>query len=69
IALFLVSPDVGLALLLLLPFFFVWQLIYIRIATPINKNWREIISELNSLTAEIIQGVSIVQLFHQEEKM
>ena len=69
IALFLVSPDVGLALLLLLPFLFVWQLIYIRIATPINKNWRAIISELNSLTAEIIQGVSIVQLFHQEEKM
>lgn len=69
IALFLISPTVGIALLILLPFFAVWQWLYIRAATPINKNWREIISDLNSLTAEIIQGVSIVQIFHQQENM
>lgn len=69
IALFLISPTVGMALLILLPFFAIWQWLYIRAATPINKNWREIISDLNSLTAEIIQGVSIVQIFHQQENM
>lgn len=69
IALFLVSREVGLALLILLPFFIIWQMYYVRFSTPINKDWREIVSELNSLTAEIIQGVSIVQLFHQQDSM
>lgn len=69
LALFLISPTVGLALLALLPFFAIWQWLYIRAATPLNKHWREIVSDLNSLTAEIIQGVSIVQIFHQQENM
>ena len=69
IALFLISPTVGIALLVLLPFFAIWQWLYIRAATPLNKHWREIVSDLNSLTAEIIQGVSIVQIFHQQDTM
>lgn len=69
IALFLVSRTIGLALLGLLPFFAVWQYLYIRLATPINKKWREAVSDLNSQTAEIVQGVSIVQLFHRQESM
>ncbi|MGX7031326.1 ABC transporter ATP-binding protein [Vagococcus zengguangii] len=69
VALFFVSPQIGTALLLLLPFFAVWQWVYIKLAAPINKQWRESVSELNSHTAEIVQGVSIVQLFHQEDNM
>ncbi len=69
VALFLVSPIIGLALLALVPFFALWQYAYIRLAAPINKKWRETVSELNSQTAEIIQGVSIVQLFHRQASM
>ncbi|MEG0286287.1 MAG: ABC transporter ATP-binding protein [Vagococcus sp.] len=69
IALFLVSPQIGTGLLFLLPFFATWQWIYIKLAAPINKRWRESVSELNSHTAEIVQGVSIVQLYHQEDNM
>lgn len=69
IALFLVSREIGLALLALLPFFAIWQWIYIKLAAPINKEWRESVSDLNSHTAEIVQGVSIVQLYHQQENM
>jgi ABC-type multidrug transport system fused ATPase/permease subunit len=69
IALFLVSPEIGTGLLFLLPFFAIWQWIYIKLAAPINKRWRESVSELNSHTAEIVQGVSIVQLYHQEDNM
>ena len=69
IALFLVSPEIGTGLLFLLPFFAIWQWIYIKLASPINKRWRESVSELNSHTAEIVQGVSIVQLYHQEDNM
>lgn len=68
-ALFIVSPIIGFALLGLLPFFAVWQYAYIRLAAPINKKWRETVSDLNSQTAEIVQGVSIVQLFHRQETM
>ncbi|HCM88467.1 MULTISPECIES: ABC transporter ATP-binding protein [Vagococcus] len=69
VALFIVSPKIGTALLLLFPFFIVWQLIYAKLATPINKKWRESVSDLNSHTAEIVQGVSIVQLYHQQDSM
>lgn len=69
VALFIVSPQIGMALLLLFPFFGIWQLIYAKLATPINKKWRESVSDLNSHTAEIVQGVSIVQLYHQQDSM
>lgn len=68
-ALFLVSSKTGATLLLLIPFFVGWQWLYVRLATPINQKWRKIVSELNNQTAEIIQGVSLVQLFHQEQQM
>lgn len=68
-ALFLVSSKIGATLLLLIPFFVGWQWLYVRLATPINQKWRKIVSELNNQTAEIIQGVSLVQLFHQEQQM
>ncbi|MGY3765248.1 ABC transporter ATP-binding protein [Vagococcus vulneris] len=69
VALFFVSSEIGIALLLLLPFFAVWQWVYVKLAAPINKKWRETVSELNSHTAEIVQGVSIVQLYHQQDNM
>ncbi|AQP53588.1 ABC transporter ATP-binding protein [Vagococcus penaei] len=69
VALMIVSPTIGFSLLVLLPFFVVWQILYVRKATPINKKWRETVSELNSQTAEIVQGVSIVQLYQQQDAM
>lgn len=69
VALYWVSPPIGTGLLVLLPFFAIWQWIYVKFATPINKRWRESVSELNSHTAEIVQGVSIVQLYHQQDNM
>ncbi|MGX7024626.1 ABC transporter ATP-binding protein [Vagococcus hydrophili] len=69
VALFIVTPKIGTALLLLFPFFAIWQWIYVKLATPINKKWRESVSDLNSHTAEIVQGVSIVQLYHQQDSM
>lgn len=69
VALYLVSPTIGFGLLFLLPFFAIWQWAYIKLAAPINKKWRETVSDLNSHTAEIVQGVSIVQLYHQQDNM
>ena len=69
VALFLVNRPIGFGILALLPFLIIWQIIYIKIASPINKEWRESVSDLNSHTAEIVQGVSIVQLYHQQDNM
>lgn len=69
IALFLVAPQVSLALLLLLPIFGLWQVAYVKLVQPLNFRWREIISDLNSQTAELIQGIAIVQIFKREATM
>ncbi|MGF3066384.1 ABC transporter ATP-binding protein [Facklamia sp. P12945] len=68
-ALLYVNLKIGLAFLLFIPLFIVWQVIYMRKIAPVNTKWRESISELNSKTAEIIQGVTIVQAFGQEEML
>lgn len=69
IALFLVSRPIGLAMLALIPVFVIWQLGYMKLVQPLNHQWRESVSEMNSQTAEIVQGASIVQLFHRQESM
>lgn len=67
IALYSVSPTIGLALLVLLPILAIWQWAYIKWVQPINLKWREIISQQNSQIAEMIHGISIVQLFQRQE--
>lgn len=69
IALLLISPFIGLVFTLLIPFIIIWQIFYMKKITPINTRWRETVSELNSQTAEIIQGVSIVQAFGRQESL
>ncbi|WP_124057615.1 ABC transporter ATP-binding protein [Vaginisenegalia massiliensis] len=62
-----VSLPVGFGLTALIPLLILWQYIYTKKATPLNNLFRETVSELNSQTAEIVQGVAIVQAFNQEE--
>lgn len=69
IALFLVSRPIGLAMLGLLPIFVIWQVAYTKLVQPLNHQWRESVSEMNSQTAEIVQGASIVQLFRRQHSM
>lgn len=69
VALILISPLIGLTFTLLIPLFIGWQILYMKKITPINTRWRETVSELNSQTAEIIQGVSIVQAFGRQDSL
>lgn len=69
IALYLVSPPIGLAMLGLIPVFIIWQLVYMKLVQPLNHRWRESVSEMNSQTAEIVQGAALVQLFHRQQSM
>lgn len=67
IGMLLVSPLIAAWLILLIPFIILWQIKYMKKIQPINKEWRESISDINSKIAEIVQGVSIVQLFNQQD--
>lgn len=67
IALFLISKPIGLAMLTLIPVFIIWQVGYMKLVQPLNHRYRESVSEMNSQTAEVVQGASIVQLFHRQE--
>lgn len=69
VALILVSRPVGLTMLIMLPVFVLWQLGYMKMIQPLNHRWRESVSEMNSQTAEIVQGASIVQIFQRQESM
>lgn len=69
VAFFYLDVRIGLVFLLVIPIFIIWQTIYMRKSKPINHRWRESISELNNHTAEIVQGVSIVQVFNRQETM
>src|SRR5699024_5877192 len=69
IGMFAVSPTIASWLLLLIPIIVVWQMAFSKKIQPINTLWRESVSELNSKIAEIVQGVSIVQVFNQQEHM
>ena len=69
VALILVSRPVGLTMLIMLPIFVLWQFGYMKMIQPLNHRWRESVSEMNSQTAEIVQGASIVQIFQRQESM
>lgn len=69
VAIYMVSPEIGLWLLLLIPLFVFWQWLYMKWIQPINLKWRESISQLNSQIAEMIQGISIIQIFQRQDQM
>lgn len=69
VAMILVSREIGLLMLGLVPILIVWQIVFMKMVDPINKKWRESVSDMNSQTAEIVQGAPIVQLFHQQDSM
>ncbi|MFC3927261.1 ABC transporter ATP-binding protein [Streptococcus caprae] len=57
----------GLALLLLLPLFYGWQVLYHKLTQKPTKAFYEARSDLNSLVNETMNGASILQLYGQEE--
>lgn len=68
IAVILVMPEFTLPMTLLIIFIILWQVGYIRLTTPLNASWREMEGSINTQISDLIQGVSMVQLYHQEDK-
>lgn len=69
IAIYRIHAGIGLALVALIPIFIAWQYVYMRLIQPKNLAWRELVSELNSHIAELVQGISIIQVFQRQKSI
>lgn len=67
--LFHLSPQVGLMMLVLIPVIIGWQWLYKRMTDKPNKDFYAGRSELNSLVNESMNGMDILQLYHQEKQV
>lgn len=59
----------GIALLLLIPIYILWQRIYYKRTNILMKSFYENQSEVNTEVNEVMNGIEILQLFGQEEKV
>lgn len=69
IAIFIMSPTLGLITLPLIPAILAWIYIYRKYAAKYNRVLRAKLSEINGNINESIQGMSIIQAFRKEKKM
>ena len=69
IALFRLNSFYALVSFLLIPIFLFWAMIYQKYAAPFNKKIRQLVGEINGKLNETIQGMTIIQVFQQEEKI
>lgn len=68
VMLYILNWRFALIATLLVPILFVWIVVYRKIATPINKRIRALVSEINAILNESISGMPIIQAFRQEKK-
>lgn len=68
-AMFFLNPGFALVCLLLLPVIFYIIKTYRRLSSRFYQEIREWLSQLNAKLNESLQGMSIIQIFQQEERM
>ncbi|OTN75670.1 hypothetical protein A5886_000745 [Enterococcus sp. 8G7_MSG3316] len=69
IALTLLNPTLGTAMLVLIPILGVWQHIYTKYASRYNLAMREYISQISGQLNEFVQGMAIIQAFQREKQL
>lgn len=67
IALFQLNSFYALLSFTLIPVFSIWAIIYQKYAAPFNKKIRQLVGEINGKLNETIQGMTVIQVFQQEE--
>lgn len=68
IALFLLNRQLALICLLLLPILAVWVMMYRHYAVSVNHRIRILLSDINAMINETLQGISIIRAFHRQER-
>ncbi|WP_099353355.1 ABC transporter ATP-binding protein [Fredinandcohnia onubensis] len=68
IALFLLEVKLALICLILVPILVIWIKVYRKYASKYNHKIRSLLSEINGMINESIQGMSIIQAFKRQEE-
>ncbi|WP_010283561.1 ABC transporter ATP-binding protein [Bacillus timonensis] len=68
IALFLLDVKLALICLILVPILVIWIKVYRSYASKYNHKIRSLLSEINGMINESIQGMSIIQAFKRQEE-
>lgn len=68
IALFILDVQLALITFLLVPILFVWIWLYRRYAVAINHQIRALLSDINAVINETIQGLPVIRAFNREQR-
>ncbi|MFT4415877.1 ABC transporter ATP-binding protein [Fredinandcohnia humi] len=68
IALFLLEVKLALICLVLIPILVIWIKVYRKFASKYNHKIRSLLSEINGMINESIQGMTIIQAFRRQEE-
>lgn len=68
VALFLLEVKLALICLVLVPILVVWIKVYRKFASKYNHKIRSLLSEINGMINESIQGMTIIQAFRRQEE-
>ncbi len=63
------DKKLSLYVLIVVPFLLIWITVFRKVAFKIHYQIREIRSKINAKINEIVIGVSVIQVFNQEDKM
>ncbi|EJY56488.1 ABC transporter-like protein [Alicyclobacillus hesperidum URH17-3-68] len=68
VALFILNVWLGLMASILIPILIVWIWLYRRATVSVNVRIRALLSEINAMLNETIQGIPIIRAFHREQR-
>lgn len=68
VALFLLDAKMALICMTLLPLLVVWMIVYRKYASTYNHKIRSLVSDLNGMINESIQGMTIIQAFRRQKE-
>ncbi|MBD1383389.1 ABC transporter ATP-binding protein [Metabacillus arenae] len=68
IALFLLEVKLAFICMVILPILAVWSIIYRKFASEYNHKIRSLVSDLNAMINESIQGMTIIQAFRRKNE-
>lgn len=69
VAITLLNPYLGGALLILIPILFLWQKFYTKYANRYNLDIREYTSQISGQLNEFVQGMPVIQAFQKENQL
>ena len=68
VALFILDVNLALITFLLVPILVVWIILYRKYAVAVNQRMRALLSDINAMINETIQGMPVIRAFNREQR-